>query len=861
MKFAFLIHPLTDDMSAFLDFDPRGTLMERWGVDAMGVCADLHRSILETQQRHASNGNRGPRVVDELRHLKSAAGATAEGRLYEIPMDAVAILDDPDRALAYMEQAVEMAVEWGARVVGLGSMTGIVGGRGTHLAERSPVAVTTGNSLTVYSALQSLYQVLAELEMDLSEETVAVIGIPGSIASAAAALLAPQCASLLLVGRQPSGPARKLADQLGAELLLDIPQALSRARVIITATSTGSCIEQSWLQPGSIVIDVGVPTDVRGNGPERSDVLILTGGLVRLPPTMPLESRFLWLQQGMIPSCLGETLVLALEDREESLSLGRSLNLDTIQGIGSVAKTHGFDFTRLTSFGHPLDDSSLSRFIKARESIRPRRRVGSTPRSPQELAPRAAKLHARHINPVLIAMGGPSQFVKTFVRGEGVYLYDADGKRYLDFVAGFGSVNLGHNHPTVTTALQDALQRQAPGFAQSAVNPYAAELARELVALTPPGLEMAFFANSGTEAIEAALKLARIVTGRAGLLHCERSYHGKSLGSLSVAGNAEYQRPFGPLVPGCESVPYGDFSALNQALSTKRFGAFIVEPIQAEGGMLVPPAGYLREAQAICRTTGTLFIVDEVQTGLGRTGTLFASEREGLDPDVMAIAKSLGGGLMPIGAMLTRRDLWMKAYGTVQNFALHTSTFGGGSLACAAGLAALRAISDENLVSNAQARGEQLYRGLAAMCEQFRCLREVRGRGLLLGLEFEPLPPNIAAHWKSTDKTGMSSFLVPNFDRLVEGFHVIHAMQTLLQAHGIYTQVARSNPRVLRIQPPLTITAQQIDEFLNALEQTCSEIDYSAGLLDGMIAKSGIGHHNASQRNGAGTFPSANAQL
>lgn len=848
MKFAFLVHPISAESGALLDLDAEGTLRNAWGIDPLRVCASLHQAVSESRGRQDRDLPLQARVIDELKGMTSIQGATAEGRLYEIPMDAMSILEDPDRALGYMEQALDMAVEWGARIVGLGSMTGIVGGRGTHLAERSPIAITTGNSMTVYAALQNVYHIVSELDIDLKQETVAVVGVPGSIASAVAALLAPQCGNLILVGRQPSVPARKLAEQVGGRLCLDVREALAEARVVISATSTGNCIDQSWLLPGSVVIDVGVPTDVQGNEAQRSDILVLTGGLARMPQTVPLQSKILWFQHGMVPSCFGETMVLALENREESLSLGRTLDLDSIQEIGGLARSHGFDFSRLYSFGYALSDSALVQFRKARERLRRRTPRSKSP-APSDLAERAAVRHSRHINPVLMAMGGPTNFVKTFVRGEGPYLFDDEGRRYLDFVAGFGSVNMGHNHPVVVSAVNEALLSQAPGFAQAAVNPYAAALAERLAAVAPSGLEMVFFANSGTEAVEASLKLARAATGREGLLYCERAYHGKTFGALSLAGNAEYRRPFAPLMPGCDAVPFGDIEALERALVTKRYAGFIVEPIQSEGGINVPPAGYLRLAQSLCQQTGTLLIADEVQTGLGRTGSMFAVDREGVAPDLMALAKSLGGGLIPIGAMLARRDLWLKAYGTVQTFALHTSTFGGGSLACAAALAALDVIRDDNLVSNAQERGEQLSQGLGALCQRHPCLRQSRGRGLLQGLEFMPLAANINAHWKASDPTGMTRFLVPNLDKMVEGFHVVHAMQTLLNGHGIYTQVARSNPLVLRIQPPLTINRDQIDEFLSALDQTCEEIDYSTSLIDGMIAKSSVGKHNAHLRN------------
>ena len=342
-------------------------------------------------------------------------------------------------------------------------------------------------------------------------------------------------------------------------------------------------------------------------------------------------------------------------------------------------------------------------------------------RKPKPWAQRAAQLYERYINPVLIGIGGKNNFTKTFVRGEGNYLWDSAGRRYLDLVSGFGSLNLGHNHPRVVAAINAAMSQQAPGFAQASVNPLAAALAEQLVAIVAGKLEMVFFANSGTETVEAALKLARISTRRAGLLHCEGSFHGKSLGSLSVTGNPTYQKPFGPLLPKCRAVRFGDLEALERALSTRQFAAFIVEPIQAEGGMIVPPEGYLREAQELCHASETLLIVDEVQTGLGRTGTMFAVEHEGVEPDIMTLAKSLGGGLMPIGAMLCRRDLWEKSYGTLHTFALHTSTFGGGSLACAAGLAAIQSLEDEHLVVQAGAEANNFSVGWPSFAKNAIC--------------------------------------------------------------------------------------------------------------------------------------------
>ena len=910
MRFAFIVHPLSEQTKALLRWDEGGVLRRRWSGDLMEFCSYLHQQI--SQRATAQQEPPCVRMIDDLSGLLSTTGAVAHGRLYEIPLDAEEILADPVLAMEYVSEATQMAAEWGAQVVGLGSMTGVIGGQGVYLAERAPIAVTTGNSLTVYAALENLDCVCAEADVDLKHATVAVVGVPGSIAAAAARLLVGRCGEMLLVARRATARAEELAEELGAELLLDIPQALSQATVVLSATSTGNCIDQHLLRPGSIVVDVAVPTDVRGSAALREDVLFITGGLSRVPESMSLDSMFLGFHHGMIPSCLGETMVLALEQRAECFSLGRNLDVQKIKEIGALAAAHGFDFSKLYSFGQQLEAGALAQYRKAaaqrrRKKSKPAeapsgngraaghaangradRRSRGTRNSPNgsanaarngqsskrntnghaanghsegnghaasaldpriaELAERAARLHERYINPVLIGIGGKNNFTKTFVRGEGNYLWDAAGRRYLDLVAGFGSVNLGHNHPRVAAAITSALAQQAPGFAQSAVNPLAAALAEQLIGIAPRSLEMVFFANSGTESVEAALKLARIVTGRQGLLHCEGSFHGKSLGALSVTGNPNYQKPFGPLLPECKAVRFGDLEALERALATREFAAFIVEPIQAEGGMIMPPEGYLREAQELCHASETLLIVDEVQTGMGRTGEMFAVEHEGVEPDVMTLAKSLGGGLMPIGAMLCRRELWRKAYGTLQTFALHTSTFGGGSLACAAGLAAIRALEEEDLVQQAAIRGRQLVEGLAKICEECDLLREVRGRGLLIGLEFNPLPETIVAHWKQMQSQGMAYFLVPQIDKLVESVPSMYAMQNLLNEFGIYTQVARSNPLVLRIQPPLTITEDEVDTVLAAIAEVCFELDRSNKIFDTIVVKSTLGEHTRSSK-------------
>lgn len=845
MKFAFLIHPISTEVSDLTRLDADTGVLKTWGTDPLGLLARIHGP--EAAKRYNSTDrDTQPVVIDEICGPPSRNGEPVQGRLIEIPMKAAEILEFPDAAVEHIERAVKMAADWGAGVVGLGAMTAVVGGRGTYIAERSPIAITTGNSLTVYAAIQGLFHAAEELNFDLRQETIAVVGVPGSIASAAATLLAPHCGQLLIVGRRASVPAQKLADRLGVELLLDVDEACRRARIILSATSSGNCIDQMALQPGTIVVDVGVPSDVIGDGPMRPDVLVLTGGLAAVPEDGRWHSpRVIRFQRGMIPSCMGETMLLALEDRQECYSLGRVLDVEKIAEIGGIATANGFRFSRLCSFGQLMDDSVLTAFRKhvrrdpKRQPVRAPERAGAA-----ELAKRALACYRRHVNPPLAAFTGQAGISRTFVRGEGVWLYDADGKRYLDLVAGYGAVNLGHNHPAVAEAVKSALAAYPPGFTPSAINPYATALAEELVSITPAGLELVFFTNSGTESTEAALKLARAATGRSGLLHTYASFHGKSMGALSVTGKTELQSAFGALIPGAHPVPYGDIEALERELITRRHAAFIVEPLQGEAGVYVPPAGYLKQAEELCRATGTLLIVDEVQTGFGRTGALFACEHEGVTPDVLTLAKSLGGGMMPIGAMVANGEVWHRAYGTVQNCLLHTSTFGGGSLPTAAALAAVRTMVREDVSGRARDLGDRLISNLRETLSRYKCVREVRGKGLMIGIEFQRWPQTAINHWKSLDETGLTQYLVKGYDGMVAALHTLQAMYILLNRFGIYTQNTRSNPVVLRIQPPLTISEAELDRFVDCMGQTCREVDHICSALTGGVSKSSLGKHD-----------------
>jgi len=416
--------------------------------------------------------------------------------------------------------------------------------------------------------------------------------------------------------------------------------------------------------------------------------------------------------------------------------------------------------------------------------------------------------HRAYLNASLTSLMELLKFDKHFVRAEGFSVWDAEGHEYLDCIGGYGALNLGHNHPNVLAALEKV--KHMPNLLQVSPGTLAGALARSLASVTPGNLCRSFFGNSGAEAVEGALKLARAATGRPDLVYCEGSFHGKTMGALSVTGREKYQKAFLPLLPGCRKVPFGDLTPLETVLKEKTAAAFIVEPILGEGGVVVPPAGYLEEARKICSEYGTLFILDEIQTGLGRTGTMFACEHEGVVPDVMCLSKSLGGGIMPIGAYITTDPIWKRAYGSIDKAALHTSTFGGNTLASAAALASLEVLYDEDLPARARESGAYLLAGLRRLQEKYRLIKEVRGRGLLIGIEF--IQPGAIA---SKASLGLINKLSDEYmGGMVAG--------VLLNKHRIITAYTLNNPNVIRLEPPLSITSSQLDTLLAALEQIFS---------------------------------------
>lgn len=408
-----------------------------------------------------------------------------------------------------------------------------------------------------------------------------------------------------------------------------------------------------------------------------------------------------------------------------------------------------------------------------------------------------------HVNPELGRLLGQMAMDKTFIRGEGSWLWDEQGHRYLDFLAQYGALPFGFNPSRIWAALTAVRDSGEPSFVQPSYLNAAGELARRLIAVAPPGMAYATFANSGAEAVEAAIKLCRSATNRNSILAASNGFHGKTLGALSATDKEKYQTPFGAPVAGFDYVQYGDIDALKRALATGRYAGFIVEPVQAEGGIIEPPAGYLRMARKACRETGTLFVADEIQTGIGRTGAMFVCCDLGITPDVLLVAKALGGGLIPIGVCLSTAAAYNVDFGLK-----HTSTFAGNTLACRAGLATLDLLAEDNraLLKQVSSTGSRLKEGLLNLKRRFPDLiGDVRGRGFLLGLRF-------AVNRNSTDQ-GLLGYLgeLEEFTFLIVGY--------LLNFEGVRVGCTLNQGGVLRIEPPLTATWEECEYFLQALER------------------------------------------
>lgn len=420
-------------------------------------------------------------------------------------------------------------------------------------------------------------------------------------------------------------------------------------------------------------------------------------------------------------------------------------------------------------------------------------------------APALDALYADHVNPHWVRLLEILQMNVRYERCAGAELFTSDGRRILDFLSGYGVHNAGHNHPAIVEALHQELDRSGPAMLQSHVPELAGELAEKLCARAGGRLRKVFFASSGSEGVEAAIKFSRASTGRSGLLYANGAFHGLTCGALSLMGDPFWRDGFGPLLPGAEAIPFDDPEALEQKLASNRFAAFCVEPIQGEGGIRIPQPSYLKTAQTLCRRHGTLFVVDEVQTGMYRTGRFLAAHHFDLDPDMVVLAKALSGGLVPSGALLMSDAIYESVFSSLKRAIIHTSTYSENSLAMRAGLAALDVLESERLGERAAAAGDYLRLRLREVLAPYEMVKDVRGVGLICGIEF-------TAPKKLSLRVPFEAFL-----KIHSGMFGQVLVMRLFRDHGILTQICGNNFMVLKVAPPLVIDDHQLDEFIAAV--------------------------------------------
>lgn len=422
-----------------------------------------------------------------------------------------------------------------------------------------------------------------------------------------------------------------------------------------------------------------------------------------------------------------------------------------------------------------------------------------------EEAKQSSERYAAHVNPQWVRLLDLLEMNVKYERCAGTELLTSDGRRIVDFLSGYCVHNIGHNHPDVIRALQAELQRSGPTMIQTHVADLAGELADQLCRRAGGKLSRAVFASSGSEGVEAAIKFARAHTRRPGILAADHAFHGLTCGALSLMSDAFWGEGFGPLLPDTKTIPFGSLDALERELKSKKFAAFIVEPIQSEGGVCVPTDEYLRGAQELCRKYGTLFVLDEVQTGMYRTGKFLAAHSFGVGPDIVILAKALSGGLVPVGAVLMSEDICDSVYSSLPRAFVHTSTFSENTLAMRAGLATLEVLERENLGNRSIESGEYLRNALQGAVGEFEMVKEIRGMGLLMGIAFQP-PKQLKLR-------------IP-----YEAFAAVHAgmfgqivVMRLFRDFGFLTQVCGNDFMVLKVAPPLVIEREQMDSFVGAV--------------------------------------------
>ena len=436
-------------------------------------------------------------------------------------------------------------------------------------------------------------------------------------------------------------------------------------------------------------------------------------------------------------------------------------------------------------------------------------------------------LHRRYVNPQFVRVLEVIGFNRNYTGAKGARLVDEHGKEVLDFLAGFGVFNIGRNHPLVARVLKDMLENDSPSMVEMDVGTISGLLAEALAGLAPGDLEAVFFTNSGTEGVEGALKFARQATGKSKFVYCNSAFHGLTLGALSVNGNKEFRERNEPLLPDCVPVPFNDLAALESELSNSDVAAFIVEPIQGKG-VFVPDDEYLPGVRRLCDEYGALLIADEVQTGFGRTGKMFALDHWDVVPDIMVVSKALSGGFIPVGAIITKREIHARVFDSMDRCFAHSNTFGQNDLAMAAGLATLNVIEQENLVERSARLGQLITEGLRELSNRYEFLQEIRGKGLMIGMQFgEPESLRLRTGWNLLHKMNDDIFC-----QMIT--------MPLLEKHNILTQVAGHGLDTVKILPPLIIDDDDVHCFLEGMDSVLNDAHRFPGSAWTTVRKLGL---------------------
>jgi ornithine--oxo-acid transaminase len=428
------------------------------------------------------------------------------------------------------------------------------------------------------------------------------------------------------------------------------------------------------------------------------------------------------------------------------------------------------------------------------------------------------ELHEQFLNNQMVRVLKTIGYDRHYKKAVGQYLYDQEGTEYLDLLSGFGVFAIGRNHPTVIEALKETLTLELPNLVQLDVSILSGLLAKEILKTTPENITKMFFCNSGTEAVEAAIKFARFTTQRDKIVFCDHGYHGLTMGALSLNGENIFKEGFGSLLPNCEAVPFNDLVALEKALSGKDVAAFIVEPIQGKGVNL-PDDNYLPEVQRLCKQYGTLFVADEVQTGLGRTGKFWAVDHWNVQPDMICMAKGLSGGFVPVGGVALTTKIMDTVYNRMDRAVVHGSTFAKNNMAMAAGLATLEVMKNENLVENSLKIGTEIINNLNAMSSRYELLKEARGKGMMIAIEFQsPKSLKLKAGWMMLEAAN-------------KGLFCQMVTIPLFKEHHILTQVAGHGMNVVKLLPPLNLTPKDHDTIISAFDATIAETHKMGGSI------------------------------